>query len=416
MTAVETQAERFRYRASDADGRMVEGVVQAPTRVIALEELRRQRLVPVDCVPLGADVASAAPRQRRAQALATWARTVATLLEAGVPLDRALGFASTHAGHPAVASASSQVRAEVQGGSTLADALRKRIPVFGALIPAMAAAGEESGALDQAMARLADHLDEANDLRAQVRSALVYPAIMAGASAAGITVLLAFVVPRFAAMLQETGGSLPLSTRTLVGMSRVVTGWWWLWLLLILGTVVSVRAWLGDASNRRRYHAARLRWPVVGTIETSFSTARFTRALGLLLGSGMPVLSALRIARGTVSNLALGAALDRAAEDVSHGVRIASALTPVLPPLGAQLLAVGEETGRLPDLARQVAETYDRELKRALRSAVALIEPALILFFAVLVGFVALAMLQAIYSINAGTAVASNITSAWSSA
>jgi type II secretory pathway component PulF len=136
----------------------------------------------------------------------------------------------------------------------------------------------------------------------------------------------------------------------------------------------------------------------------------------MLLGSGMPVLSALRIARGTVSNLALGAALDRASEDVSHGVRIATALTPVLPPLGAQLLAVGEETGRLSDLARQVAETYDRELKRALRSAVALIEPALILFFAVLVGFVALAMLQAIYSINASATVASNITSAWSGA
>ena len=139
----------------------------------------------------------------------------------------------------------------------------------------------------------------------------------------------------------------------------------------------------------------------------------------MLLGSGMPVLAALRIARGTVSNLALGGALDRAVEDVSHGVRIATALTPVLPPLGAQLLAVGEETGRVPDLARQVADTYDRELKRALRSAVALIEPALIVFFAVLVGFVALAMLQAIYSINgvnAVTTAASNITSARSSA
>jgi type II secretory pathway component PulF len=402
--------ERFRYRASDAEGRLVEGVVQASTRVIALEELRRQRLVPVDISPLGSELAGATPKQRRTQALATWARTVATLLEAGVPLDRALGFAATHAGHPAVASASADVRRDVQGGATLADALRRRDAVFGALIPAMAAAGEESGALDHAMAALADHLDEANDLRAQVRSALVYPAIMAGASAAGITVLLAFVVPRFTAMLQETGGTLPLSTRVLVGMSHVVTQWWWLWLLLALGTIVAARAWLGDGANRRRFHAARLRWPVVGAIETSFSTARFTRALGMLLGSGMPVLAALRIARGTVSNLALGAALDRAAEDVSHGVRIASALAPVLPPLGAQLLAVGEETGRVPDLARQVADTYDRELKRALRSAVALVEPALILFFAVLVGFVALAMLQAIYSVNAGAAVASNIT------
>ena len=417
MNATETSAERYRYRAADADGRLVEGVVQAASRGVALEELRRQRLVPVDLAPLGSDLGGRAPKQRRAQALAAWARTTATLLDAGMPLDRALGFATTHAAHPVVATASAEVRSDVQNGATFADALRKRATVFGALVPAMAAAGEESGALDQAMARLADHLDEANELRAQVRSALTYPAIMAGASAAGITVLLAFVVPRFAAMLQETGGTLPLSTRILVGMSRVVSGWWWLWLLLASGALVGARTWLGDPSNRRRFHAARLRWPVVGAIEISFATARFARALGMLLSSGMSVLGALRIARGTVSNLALSAALDQATEDVSHGVRIATALSPVLPPLGTQLLAVGEETGRLPELARQVAEAYDRDLARSLRSAVALIEPALIVFFAVLVGFVALAMLQAIYSVNAGTTLTSNITSgtsAWS--
>jgi type II secretory pathway component PulF len=412
VNAVETAVERYRYRASDADGRLVEGIVQAASRGIALEELRRQRLVPVDVAPLGNELAVRAPKQRRVQAIATWARTVATLLEAGMPLDRALAFGATHAANPAVATASSDVRGDVQNGSTLADAIRKRSAVFGALVPAMAAAGEESGALDQAMARLADHLDEANELRAQVRSALVYPAIMAGASAAGITVLLAFVVPRFAAMLQETGGTLPLSTRVLVGASRVLTAWWWLWVVLALGVIVALRAWLGDGANRRRFHAARLRWPVIGPIESALVTARFTRALGMLLASGMPVLGALRIARGTVTNVAMGASLDQASEDVSHGIRIATALAPVLPPLGAQLLAVGEETGRLSELARQVADTYERELTRALRSAVALIEPALILFFAVLVGFVALAMLQAIYSVNAGTALASNITSA----
>jgi len=409
-------AERFRYRASDADGRLVEGVVQAPTRVVALEELRRQRLVPVDIAPLGAAVANRRNRQSRTQALAAWARTTATLLEAGLPLDRALEFATTHSSHPAVSNASGVVRRDIQGGAAFADALRRHPTIFGPLVPAMASAGEESGALDQAMARLADHLDESNELRNQVRSALIYPAIMAVASTAGIAVLLAFVVPRFAAMLQETGGTLPLSTRVLVGASGVLTGWWWLWLLLVAGVVVAGRAWLGDASNRRRYHAARLGWPVVGAIETSFTTARFARALGMLLGSGMPVPSALRIARGSVGNLSLGAALDQATEDVSHGVRVSVALAPVLPPLGTQLLAVGEETGRLSDLARQVAETYDRELRLSLRSAVSLIEPALILFFAVLVGFVALAMLQAIYSVNAGATLASNTTSPWSGA
>ena len=154
MSLAESQATgRYRYRASDADGRLVEGVVQASTRVIALEELRRQRLVPVDLAPLGSAAAPGVRRQRRSQALASWARTVATLLEAGVPLDRALAFGATHAGHAAVAAASGELREDVQGGSTLADALRKREAVFGALIPAMAAAGEESGALDPAMAQ-----------------------------------------------------------------------------------------------------------------------------------------------------------------------------------------------------------------------------------------------------------------------
>ena len=417
MSVVESlPAERFRYRASDAEGRLVEGVVQAPTRGIALEELRRQRLVPVDISPLGGTPAPRRGRQSRAQALAAWARSVATLLEAGMPLDRALDFATTHAGHPTVATASGEVRREVQGGATLPDALRRRPAVFGPLIPAMVSAGAESGALDQAMARLADHLDEANDLRGQVRSALIYPVIMAAASAVGIGVLLVFVVPRFTAMLQETGGALPLSTRLLVGASEVLTGWWWLWLVLLGGIAVATRAWLADVANRRRYHAARLAWPIVGGIETSLTTARFARAFAMLLSSGMSVPAALRIARGGVANLSLGAALDQATEDVLHGGRVSAALSPVLPPLAAQLLAVGEETGRLADLTRQVAETYDRELRRTLRSAVALIEPAMILLFAALVGFVALAMLQAIYSVNAGATLASNITLIWSSA
>jgi type II secretory pathway component PulF len=284
------------------------------------------------------------------------------------------------------------------------------LAIFGALAPAMASAGAESGALDQAMARLADHLDEANDLRSHVRSALVYPAIMAAASLVGIGVLLVFVVPRFAAMLGETGGTLPLSTRILVGASQVLTGWWWLWLVLFGGIAAAVRAWLGDAVNRRRYHATRLGWPVVGAIETSLFTARFTRAFAMLLSSGMNVPASLRIARGGIENLALAAGLDQATEDVMHGGRVSVALAPVLPPLATQLVAVGEETGRLADLSRQVAETYDRELRRTMRSAVALIEPVMILLFAVLVGFVALAMLQAIYSVNAGPTLASNVT------
>ena len=394
---------RFRYRAADAQGQVIEGDMESLSRRAAIEDLRRQRLFPVDVEEVGAP--AAVPQRRETipagQALALWTRTIATMLAAGVPLERSLAFSSAQAGNAALSAAVIEVRKDVQSGSSLAAALRRRPGVFGPLYVAMVSAGEESGALDQVMSRLADYLDEAAELRARLRSALLYPALMAIVASIGVTVILLFVVPRFAAMLSDIGGSLPLSTRLLMAMSSAVVKWWFVWIPVVALAVYGAQRLLSVDENRRAWHRFRLGLPVTGDLERNIATARFVRTLGLLLRSGVGIIPSLRIARSSVANIALGEAIERAASAVTQGKRLAPELHGIVPPMAEQLIAVGEESGQLDELCLRAADAYDRETGRRMRTLIGLIEPALILLFGLLVGFVALAMLQAIYSVNA---------------
>lgn len=392
---------RYRYRAATAEGQVVEGILQAPSRQTVLETLHRQRLYPVAVEEVEAGRAEGRrSRLGTRAALATWSRNMATLVGTGLPLDRALGFTAEHLGNDVVRDALRRVRREVQGGADLAHALAAHPAVFSPVFPAMVSAGEATGQLDAAFERLAEHLEERAELASQVRSALIYPALMAAVAGIGVLVLLGFVVPRFTAMLEETGGTLPASTRMLVGLSGWLTGWWWIWLPALVAGGFAVATALRRPEVRKRWHRARLGWPWVGDLEVRYATAQFARTLGLLVRSGLPILPALRIARTTVPNLVLREGIERAAAAVGEGAPLAPSLAETLPPLAVQMLAVGEESGRLDDLSLRVADAYDGEVRRALRTMVALIEPAMILVFGGLVGFVALAMLQAIYSIN----------------
>ena len=391
----------YRYRATAASGQVVEGVLQAPSRQLVLAELQRQHLYPVSVD----EVAGDGPRRSRRllgrrAAVALWTRSTATLLRAGVPLDRALGFGTAHLGHDGLEAALREVRRAVRNGSALAEALSRQRAYFDPLYVATISAGESTGALDAVFERLADHLEETRELRSQVRSALIYPALMAGVTVVGTAVLLGFVVPRFADIMADVGGRLPLGVRLLLGASAVVTEGWWVWLALIALGAYTLRQALGRPETLRRWHARRLELPWIGGFERKYLTARFARTLGLLLRSGLPLLQALRIARASASNLAFQAGVDRAAAAVTEGGNVASSLEGTLPPLASQMLAVGEESGQLAALSLRIADAYDDDVRRTLRTMVALVEPAMILVFGTLVGFVALAMLQAIYGIN----------------
>ncbi len=398
--------QRFRYRAATADGRLVDGVLAAPTEGAALASLEERALVPVE-LSLAPDRASDVRRRQTSvrAASGTWARTIATMLAAGVHLERALTFVTAHASNKQVKQASQQVLAAVQRGDALAVAMRQSPAVFSPVVVAMAAAGEETGALDSAFARIATYLEEQLALRERLRAALSYPALLAIVASTAVLVLMLFVVPRFAAMLAELGGTLPLSTRLLLGVSKVAVGWWWAAALIALAGFMLARATLAQPLRRERWHAARLRLPIAGEIEHGLETGRFLRTVSLLLQSGASVLAALAAGRSAIVNSALGGKLDQAIEDVRRGRTIATSMSGILPPLALELVAAGEESGSLAELAEQAGARAEGEAQRSLRTLVSFVEPALILIFGLLVGFVALAMLQAIYSVNATTVI-----------
>ncbi len=405
-TAAHDAGAAFRYRASTDAGAMVEGVVRAASRDAALRELRRQNLWPVTVDPVATEAAASARfvtgASARRRGVAQWTRTLATLIDAGAPLDRALAVAQSQSVRGEVSDAAQAIRRAVQGGASLAEAMRLQPTLFNALHTGVVRSGEASGSLGASLDTLAGYLEEDEALRAQLKSALLYPALMGTVATLGILILLLFVVPRFAILLADLGGTMPLSTKILVFVGDVVArGWWVIAMLGAIGAVVG-RTVLASPAAQLAWHARRLTLPLVGPIERTLATARFTRSLGLMLQGGLPLLPALRLARTGISNLAIAADLDLATKSVVRGNGLASSMLGILTPMAVQLLAVGEESGRLDTLALRAAATHDEEVRRRLRTLASLLEPALILLFGGIVGFVALAMLQAIYAVNAG--------------
>jgi len=391
---------RFRYRASTDRGEVVEGVSEAASRDQLLTQLRERDLHVVSIDEVAPARGGGSGRFGRDAAVTRWARNFAALVGAATPVERALQVSADQSGHEGLARVLGEVRASIHAGESLSEALARHPRWFPAVMPAMARAGEASGAMGEVFEQVADYLEEVSDLRSQVRSALIYPALMAAVAAVGVAVLLLWVVPRFAGILEDIGGTMPLSTRDLMATGTFVADFWWLLLGLGLAAVLGGREWLRRPANRQRWHRSRLSWPVLGDLETKILSARFARTLGLLLTHGVPLLPALRIARAAVGNLHVGQALERGMVAVAEGHSLAQSVRRTLPPLAAEMLAVGEESGRLDTMCLRVADTYDKEVRRTVKVAVSLLEPAMIIVFGVLVGVVALAMLQAIYSVN----------------
>jgi len=392
---------RYRFRAATATGEVLDGVLDAPSPTGALDALRRRQLIPIEVLEVTTREGRHLRRRfGRRRAVAAWARTFATLVGAAVPVDRALAATAAQVADPELATALRETRRAVREGETLADALGRHPRLFPPLVTAMVAAGETSGSLEPVLEQLARHLEEAADLRSQLQTALLYPALMAAVGSVGVIILLLFVVPRFTTVLAEVGGTLPLSTRVLITISAIVTGGWWLWLPVLVAAAFGIREVGRRPEWHRKWHAQRLSWPLLGELEVTWITARFCTTLGMLLRAGTPVIPALAIARAAVTNVATGEGLERATTAIAEGDAVAPALAGLVTPLAIQMLAAGEESGRLDEMCIRVGEAHDAELRRALRAAVALVEPVLIVAFGVLVGFVALAMLQAIYSVN----------------
>jgi general secretion pathway protein F len=329
-------------------------------------------------------------------------RYIATLVGAGFPLDRALGTAARVAGTPQVAAAVQAVRLRVRGGARLADAIAEHPAVFPALAAGMVRAGERGGTLASALGRLAEQMEREQALRARLLSAMLYPAIMLTVGSAALAVLLLSVLPKLASLLVDAGAAIPPSTAALIALGAFVAR---RWPLLLLGAG-SLAAALGmvrrSDGGRRALDRLWLRVPVMRGLRRQRAAVRLGRSLAALLESGLATLPALDVAAGTLGDTAAADDVRRAREQVRAGSRLAPALgaARAFPFLFLQMVEVGEDGGRLAEMLDRAAGAAEQELERSLDRLVRLVEPTMLLVFGGAIGFVALALLRAVYGVR----------------
>ena len=396
----------FLYRAADRRGQTIDGVMEAPDARAVVERLQKDAYYPIRVAPHAerarwpAFGGSARFRQRD---LLTLTQQLATLVEAGLPLDRALAIVEELAPHPRAKALVGDLLASVRGGAALSEALAKHHPrPFSRLYINMVRAGEKGGVLELTLRRLAEFLEARAAFAEAVVSALAYPAVMFTVAIGAIVFLMTFVVPRFATIFADLGQAVPLPTKILMSVSAAVQGYWWLGVLAALALVLAWRVSTGTPEGRLRWDQALLGLPLLGALALKIETARFARTLGTMLKSGVPVMGALAVVGDTMTNQAIGRAVERLADGVKRGGTIAAGMQEHtrFPALAIHMVRVGEETGRLEEMLLKVAETFETDVRTELKRVLALLEPAIILGMGALVAFIVVAMLLAIFSIN----------------
>lgn len=351
-------------------------------------------------------VATVPSRRRRRvsfQDLTVMTRQLASLVGGGLTLMQSIDALIEHTENERLASALMQIREELRGGGTFAEALTKHPHLFSPLYVSIVRAGEVSGELPRVLNWLADYMEREQTRRTQIRSALAYPILLSIVMVIALSFLLIFLVPRYAALFAEMGQSLPLPTQILLAVSGFLVRWWWAIGLGIVAIVYAYRLVRRTPRGRWVTDAWKLRLPVFGRLHLKSAIGRMARALSVLLLGGVSVLEALAVVRDVVGNEVLAQALDEVRQRVREGERLADHLrrSGVFPPLLTRLAAVGEETGSLPQALTTVADTLDLEVDSSLKALVALLEPALILSLGIVVGFVVISLLMAVFQLNA---------------
>ena len=393
----------FAYQAVDLTGKRLRGRAEAATPAALTRTLEDRGLLVLEVDPAGAAQEGGFGFGRRREVLEV-TRALAALLPAGMPLAPALGAASSVASGE-VRDAMQQIRARVERGDTMSAALGGHPRLFSPLYVGLVRAGERSGDLDSAFGRLADQLERDEQLRGRILSAAIYPLLLATVGSIAVTVLLMFVLPRFVELLEGSGAALPRSTAFLLALSSALQRYWPA-LLLAMGSILAAGLWGRTTPGGRRLWArVLLGIPLVRTLRRYALAARFARLTGVLLGGGAPLLTALDDATESIGDPIARDDVARIRTRVREGASLRQAISegPLFPPLLAQLVAVGEEAGRLREFLLKSADIFEDRTERSTQRLATLAEPAMIVVFGVIVAFVALSLLQAIYGINAGS-------------
>ena len=404
---------QFAYRARDAQGGLVEGVLDCPDRAVAIRQIELQHCVPIRIEVLGTEpkVVSQAGALPEAPTknlkiphgqLLIFTEQLAHLLQAGMTLDEALSILKKRLKQPRVQQMTHTLHQGLIDGRSFSQALSGMPRIFQPLYVNLVAAGEASGALPQILLRLVKHLMQAKDLRDRVQQALIYPAFLALAGAVLVTIFITFMVPQLTGFMAQTGGALPLPTRILLQVHHAITGYWWAGILAVIGAVVGFRAFVRAEEGRIAWDRFRLLIPGYGGVIRHRYYAQFSRTLGTLMENGVPLLRSLDLVTEIAGNRFLEVKLGEVRKAVIDGATLSAALQEqkMFPDLFTDMMSVGEQTGHFAETTQAIADVYERELDRSVGIISQLIPPVVIVVIAVLVGLFVFSILSAVFEMT----------------
>ncbi len=402
----------YLFKAADQSGKIVKGAMEAASEAGVVTSLREKRLVPIRIAPaeqkkisrhLSVQIDLPALMNRvTGRDVMLFTQDLATLLGAGLPLDRSLDILIGATPKEKFKQLLGALKTDVQGGSYLSDALGKHPRIFSRFYVNMIKAGESGGVLEPVLERMGRFLENTQELIDYVRSALIYPIFLVLLGGVSIIILMTVVIPKFSIIFADLGATLPLSTRILLGTSELFRNYFWVILIGLAAVILAANRYLKTPDGRMKLDRYKIRLPIVGNLTCNLETARFTRTLGTLIQSGVPILQALTLAKDIIQNRMIATALDTVQARVKEGEHLSAPLADigVFPELAIQMIRVGEETGKLDSMLLKVGESYEKTVRVLIKRLIGLLEPAMILAMGIVVGFIVISMLTAIFSIN----------------
>ncbi|HEY3198355.1 MAG TPA: type II secretion system F family protein [Nitrospirales bacterium] len=390
----------FAYAGRGVGGQTARGELNAADRDAAIGQLRSQGITVATIEEKKKTKAFGEKKQKITDKdLVIFTRQFATMIDAGLPLVQCLEILSAQADNKTLGKLLNEVKLDVEAGATYADALKKHPKVFDSLYSNMVRAGEAGGMLDTILQRLAKQMEKAAKLKAQIKSAMVYPAAIVAVAIIVVSVLLIWVIPIFAKMFADFGGSLPALTQLVIDLSNLMQKY-----IIFMAIAAGVGVWLlkryyDTPAGRLKIDGLSLKMPVIGDLIRKIAVARFTRTFGTLIQSGVPIMDSLEIVARTAGNVVVENAILAARTSVGEGKTLAEPIgkTGVFPPMVVQMISVGEATGALDAMLSKIADFYDDEVDTAVAMLTSLLEPALMVFLGTVIGFIVIAMYLPIF-------------------
>lgn len=391
----------YKWEGKAAKGAIKKGEMEAPSEAAIRIHLRQQNIVPTKVVSKGKEFKISLPFKKKVnqRAIAIFTRQLATMIDAGLPLVQSLEILSLQQEGKVFKNIIREIREDVEGGSTFAGALKKHPATFNELYTNLVVAGEEGGILDTILTRLANYIEKSEALKKKVKSALIYPATIVGVAVIVVAILMIFVIPVFETLFKSAGQNLPLPTLIVITLSKLIKKYVIILIPALILLFYMARKYYQTQNGRAVIDRLLLKLPVFGPLLRKIAVARFSRTLGTLVSSGVPILDGLTIVSRTSGNKTIETAILNARASIREGETIAEPLnrSKIFPPMVIQMISVGESTGALDNMLSKIAEFYEEEVDIAVANLTSLLEPFLMVFLGVVIGGVVIAMYLPIF-------------------